>query len=72
MFFKKEFKGTDNAKTYLISFVFSILFGITIEIMQGLYTTTRVSDVTDVLANTLGAMFAVFAAVIFKKQLDRI
>ena len=71
-FFKKELQGTDNAKAYLVSFIFSVLFGITIEIMQGVYTTTRASDVTDVLANTLGAMFAIFMAVVFKKQLDKI
>jgi glycopeptide antibiotics resistance protein len=72
LFFKKELKGSDDAKAYLISFIFSVLFGITIEIMQGVYTTTRASDVTDVLANTLGGMFAIFVAIIFKKQLNKI
>lgn len=72
LFFKKELKGTDDAKAYLVSIIFSVLFGITIEILQGVYTTTRASDVTDVLANTLGAMFAIFMAIVFKKQLDKL
>jgi VanZ family protein len=72
LFFKKELKGSEDAKAYLVSFIFSVLFGITIEILQGVFTTTRASDVTDVLANTLGAMFAIFIAIFFKKQLNRI
>lgn len=72
VFFKKELEGSDDAKAYLVSFIFSVLFGITIEIMQGVYTTTRASDVTDVLANTLGAMFAMFMAIVFKKQLNKL
>ena len=71
-FFKKELKGADDAKAFLISFIFSVLFGITIEIMQSVYTTTRASDVADVLANTLGAMFAIFMATVFRKQLNKI
>lgn len=74
LFFKKELKGKtpDDNKTYLISFIFSVFFGITIEILQGVLTTTRASDVTDVLANALGALFGVFTAIAFKKQIDKI
>jgi len=36
----------------------SFLFGIVIEILQELYTTTRKADVFDVLANTIGALAA--------------
>lgn len=74
VFFKKELKGkdADDYKAYLISFIFSVFFGITIEILQSVLTTTRASDVTDVLANALGATIAVFTAIAFKKQLDKI
>jgi VanZ family protein len=74
LFFKKELKGKapDDYKAYLISFIFSVFFGITIEILQGVLTVTRASDVTDVLANALGAIFGIFAAIVFKKQIDRI
>jgi VanZ family protein len=74
VFFKKELKGkeADDYKAYLISFIFSVFFGITIEILQGVLTITRASDVTDVLANALGATIAVFTAIAFKKQLDKI
>ena len=74
LFFKKELKGktADDYKAYLVSFIFSVFFGITIEILQGVFTKTRSEDVTDVLANAIGATAAVFAAIAFKKQIDKI
>ncbi|WP_343589622.1 VanZ family protein [Flavobacterium sp.] len=74
LFFKKELKGkdADDYKAYLISFIFSVFFGITIEILQGALTATRAADVTDVLANALGALAAVFSAIGFKRQIDKI
>lgn len=74
LFFKKELKGkdADDYKAYLVSFIFSVFFGITIEILQSVFTTTRSADVTDVLANALGAFVAVFSAIAFKKQIDKI
>jgi len=74
LFFKKEFtgKGAEDFKAYLISFIFSVFFGITIEILQGALTATRAADVTDILANALGAVIAVFTAIALKKQIDRI
>jgi VanZ family protein len=74
VFFKKELKGKDvnDYKAYFVSFIFSVFFGITIEILQGVLTVTGSSDVTDVLANALGALVAVFTAIALKKQIDKI
>lgn len=74
VFFKKELKGkeADDYKAYLISFIFSVFFGITIEIMQSVFTMTRAADVSDVLANALGATVAVFGAIAFKTKIDKI
>lgn len=74
LFFKKELKGktTDDSKAYLISFIFSVFFGITIEILQGIFTKTRAADVADILGNAIGAMAAIFTAIAFKKQIDKI
>lgn len=74
LFFKKELKGkeADDYKAYLISFIFSVFFGITIEILQNALTITRAADISDVLANALGAFTAVFSAIAFKKQIDKI
>ncbi|TDW46345.1 VanZ family protein [Flavobacterium sp. 270] len=74
LFFKKELKGIEanDYKAYLISFIFSVFFGITIEILQSVFTTTRSADVTDVLANTIGATTGVFTAIAFKKLIDKI
>nr|WP_255596561.1 VanZ family protein [Flavobacterium potami] len=74
LFFKKELKGkeSEDFKAYLIAFIFSVFFGITIEILQGALTATRAADVTDILANALGAVIAVFSAIAFKRQIDKI
>ncbi|MGO4772112.1 VanZ family protein [Flavobacterium sp. W22_SRS_FK3] len=74
LFFKKELKGktTDDFKAYLISFIFSVFFGITIEILQSVFTKTRTADVTDILANAIGATAGVFAAIALKRQIDKI
>jgi VanZ family protein len=60
LFFKTQIKDPGSYKPYVISFLFSVLFGITIEIMQGQYTTTRKEDALDVVANMVGAFLAVF------------
>ncbi|PXY45510.1 VanZ family protein [Flavobacterium hydrophilum] len=74
LFFKKEFKGktTDDYKAYLISFIFSVFFGITIEILQSIFTKTRAADVADILGNAIGATAAIFSAMAFKKQIEKI
>lgn len=74
LFFKKELKGREanDYKAYLVSFIFSVFFGITIEILQGIFTVTRAADVTDILANTIGATIAVFTAIALRRQLDKI
>jgi len=74
LFFKKELKGKEanDYKAYLISFIFSVFFGITIEVLQGVLTTTRTPDVIDVLSNTIGATTAVFSSIAFRKKIDKI
>mgnify|MGYP006205246271 FL=1 len=61
LFFKKELKGktTDDFKAYLISFIFSVFFGITIEILQGVLTKTRAADVADILGVDKNTIVAV-------------
>ncbi len=49
----------------MTSFVLSVFFGIAIEVLQGLYTTTRKEDILDILANISGATLAVFVIVIY-------
>jgi VanZ family protein len=49
----------------MISFMLSVFFGIAIELVQGLYTTTRKEDVFDVFANISGATLAVFTIVLY-------
>lgn len=65
LFFKTQIKAPNSYKPYVISFLFSALFGITIEIMQGEYTTSRKEDALDVVANMAGAFCAVFLIVLY-------
>jgi VanZ family protein len=74
LFFKTQIKSPDSYRPYIVSFLFSVLFGVTIEIMQGQYTTSRKEDVLDVVANIAGAALAVFLLILYfkKRPLDKI
>lgn len=50
-------KGKIKAIVYAT--IISIIFGIIVEVLQGVFTATRQADVYDVLANSLGVLFAV-------------
>ena len=67
LFFAKQLQVEILFKPLVYSVLFSIFFGIVIEILQELVTTTRSADVLDVVANTFGAMMAVFSAMICDK-----
>ena len=74
LFFKTQIKDPGSYKPYIISFLFSVLFGITIEIMQGQYTTTRKEDALDVVANMVGAVLALFLIFLYfrNRRLNKI
>ena len=67
LFFSKQLIFDNRYKPLLISFLFSFVFGIGIEILQEVLTTTRHADVLDVLANLTGATLAVFTVSICNK-----
>jgi glycopeptide antibiotics resistance protein len=67
LFFKKQLNSLDSSKPLGISFLLSFVFGISIEILQELFTTTRHADVFDVLANLFGAILATLAIVFLNK-----
>ena len=74
LFLKIQIKNPNSYKPYIVSFLFSVLFGVTIEIMQGQYATSRKEDVLDVVANIAGAALAVFLLILYfkKRPLDKI
>ncbi|WP_242667446.1 VanZ family protein [Flavobacterium sp. AJR] len=72
LFFKKQFNSIDNYKPLLVSFVFSIFFGLAIEILQSKYTLTRSADMMDFLANAIGATSAIIAVLLFNKLISKI
>lgn len=65
LFFQKYTNAKNSIKCIIISFLFSVFFGIGIEIAQELFTTTRHADVFDVLANISGAILGVAVVILF-------
>ncbi|WP_338647229.1 VanZ family protein [Flavobacterium sp. KS-LB2] len=64
LFFQKNTNAVNSLKPIMISFLFSVFFGIGIEIAQELFTTTRHADVFDVLANFSGAVLGVVTIIL--------
>lgn len=58
LFFSIQFTQIEKKKLLLMTFLLSVFFGITIEIAQKFFTTTRNADFYDVLANSVGALLA--------------
>jgi VanZ family protein len=73
LFFIGSTQNKNIFRPLLIAFMLSVFFGIIIEILQGLYTTTRREDILDVAANVFGATLAVFTIVIYyrSRHLDK-
>ncbi|QRM89086.1 teicoplanin resistance protein VanZ [Lacinutrix sp. WUR7] len=66
--FYSKFKWSFN-KGLLVSAIVSVIFGILIEVMQSMFTNTRVADNNDILANTLGVSLTIILLLLFKKSL---
>ncbi|WAC03716.1 VanZ family protein [Lacinutrix neustonica] len=56
-------------KVLLTAALFSFCFGVIIELLQGWLTISRQGDVKDVIANTIGILFAVVLIWSIKKRL---
>ena len=52
-------------RTVFKVFLFSVAYGILIELLQSAFTTSRKGDVMDVLANTTGASIAVIVLIFY-------
>jgi len=75
LYFKKKLSSSNIVQPLTWSFVFSLLFGISIELMQQYITLTRSADAIDVLANSLGASLAIVAILLlnsYKRIIDKI
>ncbi|MCF6131070.1 VanZ family protein [Flavobacterium wongokense] len=66
-FYSRQKWNQIELKRIFIVVLFSIGYGILIEILQELVTTTRHADILDVLANFTGAMIAFLTFVLIKK-----
>ncbi|MBP7469561.1 MAG: VanZ family protein [Flavobacterium sp.] len=75
LFFKKKLNTSNMFWPLVVSFLFSLFFGIAIELMQHFFTVTRSADLMDELANLSGATLAVVSIVVlntFDGLVDRI
>lgn len=70
LFFKKQVKKRNQTKLLVGSVIFSLFFGIVIEVLQVRLITTRNGDFFDVLANLSGAILA-FVFVLIAKQIKK-
>jgi VanZ family protein len=68
LFFSKHLQIDLIFNPLMYSVVLSVVFGITIEILQNLITTTRSADVLDIVANMVGSTLAIFVIVILNKS----
>lgn len=66
--------GLANKKTYFkikyewLIVLFAIVYGIVIEVLQGVLTQTRQADIYDALANSLGAVIGFFGLYCVKNK----
>ncbi|MBP4140762.1 VanZ family protein [Flavobacterium sp. I-SCBP12n] len=65
LFFKNQYKEVVSYKPLVFSFLFSLFFGIGIELAQGFFTTTRQADIFDVMANVSGACLSLLLITLF-------
>ena len=63
LFLRKQLQYNNVIKPLFYSLLFSLIFGILIEFMQQLFTTTRSGDFFDFIANAIGAILALFTVV---------
>ncbi len=64
----KSGKWDSFSKVMYVSFLLSLVFGLLIEFIQGYFTTSRSADITDVLANTFGSLFAIAILYQYKEK----
>jgi len=66
LYFKHKIINTKKA--VFQAFMLSFVYGILIEIAQGLFTTTRSADILDVAANATGALLVVGIVIFYQKK----
>ena len=65
LFLKSRANNVYSLKPLVLSFLFSVFFGIGIEIAQAVLTATRKADIFDVLANVSGATLSILLIILF-------
>lgn len=61
-------KNYSSGKAIVLTFFMAVVYGVIIEICQGLFTADRSADIMDALANTAGSALAVLVLWFLKKK----
>lgn len=67
LYLRTEDRSVGNAQILFKIVAFSLVFGIVIELAQGLFTKTRQADIKDVGANFAGALLAAVCLFAYRK-----
>ena len=70
-FFDKKENHWNLNKKLLFVFLLGFVYGVGIEICQGLFTKTRSADIYDVVANTIGGITATMLLYFYKSREKR-
>jgi len=71
LWFLGLYQNAPVKKSLLKVLSLSICYGVSIEILQGLCTSTRNADIYDVMANTTGAILAVLVLYIYSNYFKK-
>lgn len=67
LYFKTRKANVGYKNALIKAFLVSLFYGISIEICQAMFTTTRQPDIKDVFANTFGAILVIFLVYLAKQ-----
>lgn len=68
-FLLKKGNWLQKNKSLLVLIIFNVMFGMLIEVLQGVLTSYRQPDFLDVIANTTGVLVAALIFLLFKQKL---
>lgn len=67
LYFKTRKSNVGYRNAAIKAFLLSLFYGITIEVCQAMFTTTRQADIKDVFANTFGSILVIFLVYLIRQ-----
>lgn len=63
-----KYKKVNYKVLLMITASLAFVYGIIIEVLQGVFTSSRTADIFDILANGMGIIFAAFLLIVFQRN----